>query len=348
MKTKVIKLVTLVLTVSFSLCILVVGLYAYSYFQNDIKSKILDFPLSSTGTYDSIIINKYGEVVVLVKEKVDGKWLFAKENSEVFGNISLPLEPREICSRTVFEMYETMPSGFLQIEKTCLKLEGSINSLLSYDLETGELHELVTNIPSGGITASWRPDQKMAVGSFYDGFASSTLFWLWKGGYEPMDLIISEGDYSWNLKDDFPNFEGSNVATTGNAERATWSPDGNLIAFWGSPEAIGVTGFDRLEVNYHLYLMDSVALKPYSVQTGIHYPHIMKWSPDSHYIAFIGFLKQKGLWLYSLDTNSISLISKGDFRTLVWKGNGNIVALRCADVLICNQVEEFDIANHKY
>ncbi len=179
------------------------------------------------------------------------------------------------------------------------------------------------------------------------GFATKTLYWISKDGFAPLDLVVGDQSRSWNLRDDFPDFKADDTGKTGTTGRAAWSPDGKFIAFFASPDAIGKTGFARFGVEFNLYLMDPETMQYQVVADQIYSPFLLQWSPDSTRIAFIGkygFRQENGLWFYSVNTKSITNISKGDFKSLVWRPDGkNLVAIRCQDLEVCTQVYEYDL-----
>ena len=316
-------------------------------FPSHVSSSILSFPSSPTNTYESIVKNEKGEITAIVKS-ASSTWLLAEENENRFTEIFLHTESNDSCLRTDYALYEIIEDGKILFKRTCFTSEKSIVDFALYDQDTGNLEVMTTNLPAGTIDLSWDPDYNQAIG-YYNTFSNGTLFWLWEGGYGPLDLVIKDGNHSWNLKDDFPNFSGAKEGKTGNTGRADWSPNGDNIAFFASSDAIGITGVRRFEVKYKLYLMEVEDLKPYPVLDDIFSPYVIDWSPDSKYIAFIGKSgdrKQYGVWLFSVESGTVSLISEGEYRTVLWRDDGlSIVALRCEDVLECNQVEEFKLTN---
>ena len=163
-----------------------------------------------------------------------------------------------------------------------------------------------------------------------------------------MDLVISDQGRSWNLQDDFPDFKGADKGLTGNVGRVAWSPDGQSIAFFASPDAKGKAGSRRFSVEYKLYIMDPEELKPSSVFDKVYFPFVVRWSPDSKFIAFIGEYggqNNGGVWLYSLENHSVVNVAKGKFQDIIWSSDGlNIIAIECADNLYCSKIEEYDLS----
>lgn len=215
----------------------------------DVPTKVLAFPKAD-----------YYAVLQVEKDKIafsnDANHLifYAKEGDQSLKPFTFPND--SICYYPFYDMYETLPGGRLQVWKQCLTGDGTLTYLMAYDWQTGQLEQLSGPLPLGSSEASWNPDETKAIGYLDSKFADKTLFWIWKGGFGSLDLVIGDQNHSWNLKDNFPNFQTKPTDTgkTGTTGRAAWSPDGKQIAFFASPDAIGVTGFDRFNVDFNLYL----------------------------------------------------------------------------------------------
>lgn len=312
---------------------------------NFIQNRELIFP--KTQYYDALIQTN-GELIVLVEGgNFSDLQSYAAEDSEDFSQFNFP--PDHNCTSARYYAYETFPDSRLQVWKYCLTENGKVTYLIAYDWLTNELSEASGLLPLGTSGASWNPDQTTAIGYLDSGFASKTLFWIRPGGFDPLDLEIVDGNRSWNLQDDFPKFTADDTGKTGTTGRASWSPDGNTIAFFASPNAIGKTSFDRFGVEFYLYLMNPETLHYEVVADSIFSPFLLSWSPDSTYIAFIGkygFLKENGIWLYSNKSNSITEVSKGMFQSIVWRPDGNnLVAIKCESIDVCDQILEYDLTS---
>lgn len=310
-----------------------------------IPTKELNFP--KTEYYDALI-STHNDVVVLVDGGEFGELQsYARENDKEFTEFIFPDDQQ--CFPARYEAYETLPDGRLQIWKWCLTSTGGVDYLLAYDWNTRQLVELTGLLPLGSSGASWNPDQTKAIAYLDSKFASKTLFWIRQGGFEPLDLEITDGERSWNLQDDFPEFTADDTGKTGTTGRASWSPDGRSIAFFASPNAIGKTSFERFGVEHYLYLMNPETLQYEVVADNIFSPFLLFWSPDSTHIAFIGkygFWKENGIWLYSFETDSITEISKGKFQGIVWRPDGkSLVAIKCESLDVCNEILEYDLSS---
>jgi hypothetical protein len=304
----------------------------------------LNFPESNS--YNALIATN-GEVVVLIEDERRTLMAYGKEDDK---NIYyFPLPDDEKCFKTDYYAYETLPDGRLQIWKDCGSGgNGTDTYLMAYDWETQQLQKIAGPLPLGSSGASWNPEQTQAIAYLDSKFATRTLYWIYPDHFESLDLEIKDGSRSWNLKDDFPTFDASDKGESGSTGRASWSPDGEQIAFFASPNAIGETGFSRFSVEYYLYLLDPETLQYEVVANNIFSPFVLSWSPDSTHIAFIGkrgFWKENGIWLYSIKNNKVTSISEGIYQSIVWKSDTNVAAIQCEELSVCRQMVEFDLSN---
>ena len=90
-------------------------------------------------------------------------------------------------------------------------------------------------------------------------------------------------------------------------------------------------------------------MNPIAVLSEIHFPFVLSWSPDSKIIAFIGeygYFKENGIWLYSLENNSVVKVGKGKFQDILWADDSkSLFAIQCDNNLYCSTIEEFDLRN---
>lgn len=319
--------------------------------NNEIPMKKLNFP--SIYKYSSLV--KKGNLNVafifdyrpLPPDVHYSKGYYIEEGSEKVYDLALPDDPRCNLS-THYSVGKMFPDGRLQVWKLCNKVVGTDRYLLAYDWDSGFLEDISGILPVGPTSTSWNPEQTKGIASLSDAFASGTLYLIRPGGFDPLDLTITDDGKSWNVKDDFPDFKGVDNGATGNVGRADWSSDGQSIAFFASPDAIGKMGSSRFGVEYKLYIMSVEKMNPKPVLDNIHYPHIIEWSPDSNYIAFIGeygSFRQDGVWLYSIKENKIINIAKGRFANILWNDNNSLIANQCDKDYTCSEIDEYDLSN---
>ncbi|HET9458267.1 MAG TPA: hypothetical protein VFO78_13055 [Candidatus Limnocylindrales bacterium] len=85
---------------------------------------------------------------------------------------------------------------------------------------------------------------------------------------------------------------------TGTAFSPDFSPDGEMLAFFASPAAVGVSGLDRLKVTSNLYLLELATNEVRSAVNDVFDPGVLRWSPNGRSMAFSGEIAGEGaLWL---------------------------------------------------
>jgi dipeptidyl aminopeptidase/acylaminoacyl peptidase len=311
------------------------------------QAKELSFPKANY--YLITIVN--GQLTAFqTREKADNEWLYTNEREQTFNRIDFTSDANCVFG-TIYYVDEVLPDGRLQLWKLCRM--GSTESqmktltfLAAYDWATGKMEELAGPLPLGSSHASWNPDQSKGIVYLDSGFAMTTLYAIWKNGFGPLDIVVKDQGKFWNLKNFFPDFPDPETLRSGNTGRAVWSPDGHTIAFFAAPDAIGKTEFGRFYVEYNLYLMDANQLEPKAVLDNTHFPFIMEWSPDSKYLAFIGQSgksEEDGIWLYSVEEDTIVNIATGKFQDILWNPEKtSLFAIKCDDDY-CSQILEYDL-----
>lgn len=217
--------------------------------NNAVSVRKLSFP----DTLEYYSLAQTDNTLIAFGHSIRGKQYegFAEEGNETGHELALPGDPK--CSlSTGYSVLGAFPDGRLQIWKWCHKKPKAEIYLMAYDWDRKVLEEITGPLPVGPTSSSWNSDQTKGIASFSDAFASGTLYWMWPGGYGPLDLTITDNGRSWNAKDDFPDFQGSDAGTTGNIGMAAWSSDGHSIAFFASPDAIAKTDASRFSVEYKI------------------------------------------------------------------------------------------------
>ncbi len=272
---------------------------------------------------------------------------FAIEGTSSFSNIDLPDDPG--CSySTKHYVVETFSDGRIQIKKTCITVPRTRTYIMAYDWFTKKLEQIAGPLPLGSDVIHWNPDMTKGIVELHNAISSGTLYSIWQDGFGPLDIAITDEDKSWNLSNFYPDFPDSAQLQTGDVDRADWSTDGKFIAFFASSEAIGKLDFDRFYVEYKIFIMDANFSNPRVILDNIFFPHIIEWSPDSKYIAFIGEYgnnRQEGIWLFSVENNSITSIDQGEFQDVLWgnKNSNSIFAIKCNGHLNCKEIIEYKL-----
>ena len=155
-----------------------------------------------------------------------------------------------------------------------------------------------------------------------------SLLWVDDGLIRYPDIVIEGGDgESWNLGSFFADTSTDSCTDQGRAAWPAWAPDGSGIAFLGSPESIGVSGQDRLDVPWNVYLIAPSATEARPILEGINHAMALSWSPDSRWLAFSGELSGSGgTWLYDMRTDEAIAIGGSEALALAWSPGGEALA----------------------
>jgi len=100
-------------------------------------------------------------------------------------------------------------------------------------------------------------------------------------GVRPLDFRLAEGADAPNLNEPFQQ----DCQNTINARDPVWSPDGTRLAVLISTQAKGRDGFDRLDLDWDLVVLDPSTGRHDRLLSGLRDPHSVAWSPDGRWIA---------------------------------------------------------------
>jgi hypothetical protein len=166
-------------------------------------------------------------------------------------------------------------------------------------------------------------------------------------GFQPWSLQLGSGASSFNLADFLA--PGDDCAGTGNADLPAWSPDGQQVAFFGSPAAVGVVDQSRLDVPWTLYVVGPTLSDPTARLDGVIDPLWTGWSPNGHVLAFVGSVGgQNGAFLMSALTGQIVRFATAQsLLELAWSPDGTKVAGLTEAISaaggVVGQIEIFDL-----
>jgi hypothetical protein len=171
------------------------------------------------------------------------------------------------------------------------------------------------------------PSMDRALASAGDSMCGS-LIWVDDGLIEYPNIVIEDGDgESWNLGSFFRDTSRNSCTDQGRASWPAWAPDGSRIAFFGSPKSIGVSGQDRLDVPWNLYVIPPSSTKARPILGDITHAGALSWSPDSRWLAFSGGLDDReGTWLFDTSNNQAIAISSSEALVLAWSPAGDEIA----------------------
>jgi hypothetical protein len=171
------------------------------------------------------------------------------------------------------------------------------------------------------------PSMDRALASAGDSMCGS-LIWVDDGLIEYPNIVIEDGDgESWNLGSFFRDTSRNSCTDQGRASWPAWAPDGSRIAFFGSPKSIGVSGQDRLDVPWNLYVIPPSSTKARPILGDITHAGALSWSPDSRWLAFSGGLDDReGTCLFDTSNNQAIAISSSEALVLAWSPAGREIA----------------------
>jgi hypothetical protein len=210
--------------------------------------------------------------------------------------------------------------------------QGSNWTIFALDWQTGEVKRLVRAL-AGGYSSkdfTWNPEMTRGVQEMVDA-AQGTIYWISPDGIAPMDIEIEDQGLKWNLKDYYEHRDSFEPGI-GYALSPAWSPDGKTIAFFASTYGMREVPRLRANIKFELYFMDPSELKPVQILNGIANAVRIRWSPDSKHLLFQGCAGAKrkcGLWIYSLEAKTLTLVAEGEFfEDYIWKDTSTIVAIK--------------------
>jgi len=243
----------------------------------------------------------------------------------------IPLPQQPGCVRTHHIVEGVLPDGRLLAGRDCLTGEPrdpGQSEAVAIDLIDGQVTSLA---PLGSYSAAvaWRPRSSEGVASFAGGQCDS-LTAIGASGFLPAPEPATIDGQSWHLdvafRPGFFEFSGSPglCKPYGRARDAQYTEDGQTIAFFASPGSVGISGKQRENVPWNLYLAtpaaDGQLLDPASIRkvfTGIRDPHGMALSRDGRWVSVAGDFGSDlaGAWLIDTVTGRARLLSKGSVNT---------------------------------
>lgn len=306
-----------------------------------IGGKLLSFP---TAYYQSVVYVD-GQLLAFTRNDVNRS---AERVSYAYegGRVLHFFNPQHIekCENFIgYSIKGVLPDGRIGF-LGCGETVGSNWSIFALDWQTAEVEQLVKGPLTEGYQSkdfTWNPDMTRGVQEMVGGY-QGTLYWISPEGISPMDVKIEDQGLTWNLKD---YYEGKE--RTGLVRFPSWSPDGKTIAFFVSTYGIREEPIPKMNIRYELYFMDSSELKPVQILQGIADAFRLRWSSDSKYLLFDGCVGRRlkcGLWLFSLEDKSLSLIAEGEFQDFLWITHKKVVAIKnIALPYDDNQIWEYSI-----
>lgn len=319
-----------------------------------------------SGNYGTVLRFPNGKLLIqagrLTPQKPDALRYYMLEEERF---IEVPFKDDSRCRLTEYSFPTVLPDGRLGLSEICRGRwsdrpigQDDARYIMAYDWETKEMEQLVDEpLPFDAYNFSWNPEMTRGVQNI--GSLLGTIAWLTPTGMVPMTITIGTGEQSWSLAENLVVMEdyrlgNDRTAEVGIARNPAWSPDGQSIAFWTSTNVIGRSGISRAHGAYSLYLLNPETLELQQIVDNVRNTGSLVWSPDSHWLLFIGDIgsSRNVLWLISVDGNILQLVSKGSdfdfyppFNGWNWLNDEEIIATRCLDP-DCDRAEvvKFDVS----
>lgn len=231
------------------------------------------------------------------------------------------------CRVTEYHQLKRLPTGELGAVRICARekdVEGDTVDIVAIGVDAARIRPLLNTPAESGISGfTFGPDLQRGLISA-GGEICETIVAVEQGEVRPLRVTLGDGKNRWSLD------EGDQRSCTsqGRASLPAWSPSGEEIAFFASPDSVGVADFDRLNVPWNLYLSDTEFRSPRPVLTGIRHARELSWSPDGNMLIFTGELagRSPGTWLFAPKSNSLQLLSKSVFDSIAWAPEGRKIA----------------------
>lgn len=255
---------------------------------------------------------------------------YVEQSSTETQTIAFDNDPE--CPASYVVNVQSIYNNKIQLNRHCFVKPKSIVYLQIFDWETKTIKKTIGPVPLGTVVTFWNPDETFGLVYLDDRFAKSTLYMMTQDDFGPFDLILEDEGKSWNFSEYYPDLPDIE-STAGDVGRADWSPNGNSIVFFASPDAVGKSGTARMEAQYKIYAMDIDTKHPQAILDSIYHPYIIKWSPDSNYLAFIGGYEnsKNALWIYTFEDASITQLDQGIFEDILWDPDSrSLIAIKCS------------------
>jgi len=290
-----------------------------------VQGKLLSFP---SGFYQSIVYLDDRLIGFTFGDQLDP----IKRVSYAYeGDVALhSFNPQNINECKDFIGYSikgVLPDGRIGF-LGCGEDTGSTLGMFTYNWQTGEVEPLIKGPLVQGYqpkSFTWNPEMTRGVQEMVSG-AQGTIYWISPEGISPMDVKIEYQGLTWNLKDYYEGKEDVGLVLS-----PSWSPDGKTIAFFASTYGVREEPRLKASIKYELYFMDPSELMPVQVLKGMVNAVHIRWSPDGKYLLFSGCagpMQRCGLWLYTLESKSLSLVAEGDFQDFIWVTDKKVVAIK--------------------
>lgn len=270
-------------------------------------------------TYDGLAWLPSGTIVLSYEEHPEAPgssarlWRLRPDGS---GFARLPLGADPDCRRTEYLEPTALADGRLGFFEWCdTHRDSTVFKITAYDLETARSTTLVKPIKWNPAPFTFDPTLRRGLFS-NDGSICGGIGSLSPDGTGDFPVTVPGGG---RVDAYFHSSPTSSCTEELRATQPAWSPDGRTIAFFASPQSLGVSGFDRLDVPWNLYLVSAGGRTARKVLGGVGDPHGLEWSPDGKALAFGGTTGDRmGAWVFYPRTRTLRPVGKERVLTVTW------------------------------
>jgi hypothetical protein len=201
--------------------------------------------------------------------------------------------------------------------------------MMVYDWETGETRPLVKGLVGENPNQyTWDPTLQRGLFS-HSSHICARIRGLNRDGVADFPITITHGGVPVRVDGPLTAEPGGDCGGEIRSDLPDWSPDGETIAFFASPQSLAKSGFSRLDQPWNLYLVSAASGGPARrVVQDVVEPHELRWSPDGRWLAYVTAGEDGGGWLYSPE-EGLHRFASDPLLGLAWSPDGDkILALR--------------------
>ena len=147
-------------------------------------------------------------------------------------------------------------------------------------------------------------------------------------GIEPLPVLVAQDDRAFRVDEDFRRGATDDCRDYGLASWPALAPNGDVAAFFASPESVGVGGLEKPEMSWNLYLLGMDELDVRQTLHDVRFPRSPAWSPDGQWIAFAGEVGSRGsgIWLLRPSDATLKRVTTYSRAWIAWSPDGTHLA----------------------